>query len=46
MEKHNFLYGQVCFPRMVKPIEEAPIFLSLEKVTVRAGPKVLIVVDI
>ncbi len=43
----NFLlvWGQPSFSRILKPIEQAPISLSLEEVTVRAGHKVLMEVD-
>ncbi len=34
------------FPRMVRPIEQAPIHPSLEEVAVCAGHKVLMVVDL
>ncbi len=36
-----FLFVQPSFPIMVRPIEKAPISLSLEQVAVRAGHEVL-----
>ena len=43
--EYFFLLGQASFPIMVRPIEQAPIGISLEQVAVRAGHEVLIVAD-
>jgi len=40
------LFGQPSFPCMVRQIEWVHIHLSLEEVAVRAGDRVLVVVDI
>jgi hypothetical protein len=41
-----FLLGQPSFHGMVRPIDEDPICLSLEEVTVRAGHKFLVNIDV
>ncbi len=40
-----FLNGQPSFVRMIRPIEKAPICLSLEKVALCAANEVLVEVD-
>ncbi len=40
-----FLIGLPSFPRMVKPIDKAPVKVSLVKVAVHAGRKVMMEVD-
>jgi hypothetical protein len=44
-QKRFFFYLFTCFPRVVKPIDYAAIWLSLEGVAVLAGHKVLMDVD-
>ncbi len=38
-------FGQPSFPRLARPVDKAPISMSWEEVTVRAGHKVLMEVD-
>ncbi len=40
-----FLLGKLSFPRMVRPLEWAPIGLPLKEVAVHAGHKLLIEAD-
>ncbi len=39
------LFGQPSFPRMARPIDEAPISMFLEEVTVHGAHEVLMEVD-